>query len=209
MTKKEVVKIDGLDIDDKEKQVRKHWAFALFGNIGFFLLLAFLVIVSGRDALISSALFVVSLSSMYILYRCAYKKHGTCLLTINLIFQPFYFIKIVFDILHTTDALSMSILLLDSALYIWLYVLSFQLRKINEKIQLQTVLASEEYVKAVASIGESKNVNDLDCKFHGAIRERSGLFVKALSCEYKAIKGHFVPPASKIGCSAHVALDNA
>jgi hypothetical protein len=79
---------------------------------------------------------VITVLVFYILYRCSYVKPGTKFLTFCLIVGPLLKLKATVDALRTGhDYVTLIALAVNLGFYIWWYVLSLRLRKMNKRIK--------------------------------------------------------------------------
>lgn len=133
--------------------------------------------------------------SIAIFYYCAYKNPGTFLLTLTLIFSPLELLRL-FVIYRTMIKFAPEwfigvFLGTYSILTIWWYILTFKLRLQNQQTQLETVLASPEYLTALSHLQTTTSLEELNSQFHEVTRERSNLFVKNLQKEHELQKKRF------------------
>jgi hypothetical protein len=133
----------------KEKKVRKDWL--LISVYSVFLAFVFSLFSAlfpqneeaakyGFYVLLAEGIF--SLIFLWIGWHCVYKKHGTKWLTCCLILGPLSIARsIPMMINHWAEAsfnmVVIGIFLFLTAIYVWWYILSIQLRRINKKIQAQ------------------------------------------------------------------------
>ena len=127
-----------------EKSVRKQWLIlTIIALLAWPLLtLIFFTVLSKQEQVPGSVYWIfVSMALLtvlfvYILYRCAYVKPGIRFLTFLLIVGPLLKIKATMDALKTGhDAVTLIALAVNLGLYIWWYILSLQLRKMNKRIR--------------------------------------------------------------------------
>ena len=120
-----------------EQLLRKEWL--IISAIQCFLLPSLGLGIStlkGTDpALKISSLFIFCCFFLLICY-CAYVRPGTKYLTFSLVAGPFMvFSNIIQQIPVVTDALDFLVLISDLSIYIWWYVLSMKLRKLDRRIK--------------------------------------------------------------------------
>lgn len=126
-----------------QKKLKNNWfALTIFRQSWFFMVMGFVYLTTPHaeqnkmefySSFINSL--VGSIIYIFILYICAYKKPGTRFLTIALIGTAMQFAK-SFDsstLLHF-DWWVTPMAILDIVLFIWWYVLSFKVKKLNSKI---------------------------------------------------------------------------
>lgn len=120
-----------MDFTREEKKIRKNW---LISTTILYLVIPFIggmSIFFKTNELSSQNLgwLIVYFFSFLILYYYAYKKNGTHLLTLFLIILPIYlFIDFVQSVIN--GQLSFKVVF-----YIWWYIASLKLRKINTKLK--------------------------------------------------------------------------
>ncbi len=193
-----------LKILNSDHQILKRKWFTLLVILEFMLVLyaAMLnsLVVSLFEEIVADTSFVSAVintvSSIAIFYYCAYKKPGTLLLTLTLIFSPLELLRL-FVLYRTmakvTQGWILGIFLVTyTILTVWWYLLTFQLRRQNQQIQLEAVLASSEYLTALSHLQTTTNLEELDSQFYEAIKERPHLFVKNLQKEYELQKRRFI-----------------
>ncbi|HSX14014.1 MAG TPA: hypothetical protein VLE96_06330 [Chlamydiales bacterium] len=125
---------------DKDRMTRKLWLLSAIiitiGNMIFTYSQQMLPELSSLHLFVMAIVFFTTFVMMYIYYYCAYKKPGTKLLTFSLVAIPISWIANVFIFFLTNVPLSQSGLHpLQLIPAIWLYVLSWKMRKINKKLQ--------------------------------------------------------------------------
>ncbi len=130
-------------LTQEQKKLKNNWfAFTIFRQAWIFMTLSLVSIIplqAGQNKMEFYSSFINSLVGsiiyIFILYICAYKKPGTRFLTIALIGTAMQFAK-SFDsstLLHF-DWWVTPMAILDIVLFIWWYVLSFKVKKLNSKI---------------------------------------------------------------------------
>lgn len=134
-------------LSEVEKSTRLKWRiFLLFLVIpvvvvssAFELLVA---IITEKNAMAYAMVVVrvfVRLLESYILYYYAYKKSGTRLLTWVMIVSPLIAFTVIAGIFSTIPLVHYLFAMIFSAIFVCWYCYSFQLRKINKKLQFQVV----------------------------------------------------------------------
>lgn len=141
----------GCIINKSEEKTRKHWLLSTFCFLVFYplTLFAFFAILSHwlpipkntGIGLIAHAF--TGLFSLWIVWHCAYKKYGTRLLTFWLIIIPFKQLASIVEVLKETwDLWTIFFLALDIGVFLWWYLLSLKMRKVNKSIQERLSFAS-------------------------------------------------------------------
>jgi len=78
---------------------------------------------------------LITAAIFYALYRCTYVKPGVKFLTFALIVGPLLKLKATFDALKAGhDLVTLFALAVNLGFYVWWYVLSLQMRKMNKRI---------------------------------------------------------------------------
>jgi hypothetical protein len=78
----------------------------------------------------------LGLISLWIFWHCAYKKNGTKLLTLFLVLSPIIVAKdLMRSLKESTDPWTLGLLILGLSLYIYWYIFSLKLKRINQKIK--------------------------------------------------------------------------
>lgn len=199
----------------QEVKVRYFWlistiSLTCFPLLLFSLIVYVLTIVYGEDS--STALLgTVAISTIcailtYILIHCAYRKFGTAYLTFCLVLGPIYFLKAT---LGTWTSLSdliaeglpapfvlvlTSCFLMNIFLYLFWFVMSCKLRKVNREILRRKIHSCNTYQEAVAKLTNATCINDLNQKFSNIVkRPHENGFVDALHEEYKKQKSLLEP----------------
>lgn len=138
-------------LTEKELLARKRWLVLFF--IQTFILPILSVCSSLQEphlsplvAKIAILIYIVGLFlSAYLIYHCAYKKHGTKFLTIWLVATPlstaFFFPAMLKEYTSTPSLIWIAF---SNLFYVYYYFACLNLRKINKKIQFQK--RSEEAV---------------------------------------------------------------
>jgi hypothetical protein len=125
-------------MSEKDQLIRKMW---IVSSIVIHLGTLFLTYIQnvnwvGKELLFYAYSAFFTLFSTYLYYRCAYKKPGTKLLTYMLFAMPIFLLFNGIQVAtgHLSFLLS-SLHPLQLIPMIWLYILSWKLRKINKKLQ--------------------------------------------------------------------------
>lgn len=143
--------------------------------------------------------FIVKGIFFWIVFHCAYRKHGIGLLTFYLIAMPFLFLKDYINELRnpTRDFwITANFFIFESLFLTWWYIASLKLRKDNKNLQIQSFKTSDSYLKSVASISSAINFEDLQYKYHEAFRECPKHFADALKPHYNEMKLRLEKPSS-------------
>jgi hypothetical protein len=139
-------------INKSEAKTRKRWLFSTFCffilyPLALFALFAILSnwIHLSEDALIEPLVYaIVVLFQMWIIWHCSYKKYGTRLLTLWLVVSPFRHLMSIVEILkETSNIWSIGFIVIDVGFFLWWYLLSLQIRKINKTVQERISLAKQ------------------------------------------------------------------
>ncbi|MBU4348082.1 hypothetical protein KJ671_01065 [Patescibacteria group bacterium] len=176
----------------EEKKIRKQWLIATFVNyIGFPLLLLLICTLRGT---VTPELFGETFASFigcWLIYHCAYEKHGWLLLTWWLVLGPLYFLADIKQLL--SEGYNQGILFLIityAALYVWWYINSIKLRKIN--IQLEPRLKSiRKYLKDINSLRMITNLESLSSSYQFLLKKWPE-FEKTSLKEYEKIKSNLL-----------------
>lgn len=174
------------ELDQKEIKERKHW---LKVTVSFFLLYPLLTylfldvfalfkkIPISEDTLRTQLGYVLArLFQLCIIWRCAYEKQGTRLLTWCLIAAPIAFLK-SFSSDESWNETSISTeeswngwligaFIFDAAFYTYWYIFTLKLRNINLKLKAQT---RHEYVNFIQSLKKTESIEALDEQFSSMI----------------------------------------
>lgn len=127
----------------QEKSLRKQWLIvsllAIIGlplvTLGMMVYMAVRVPVSAEIFYVYFAVIALTILTFYILYRCAYKKPGIRFLIFCLIIGPLLKIQgavNAFRVEH--DGLTVFAVIFNLAFFVWWYVLSLKMVKINKRI---------------------------------------------------------------------------
>lgn len=146
-------------MSDSERKTRKRWLLSLFCCTALcpLILLALFAVLSfwfpfARHALIERSVGAcTSLITMWVMWHCAYKKHGTKLLTFWLMILPLFGIKgmgtIFPEVVNKNYPISMlCIMPLDIGLCIWCFLLSLNVWKINKAVRERKTLAAQNTI---------------------------------------------------------------
>jgi len=180
-----------------EEKIRKRWLITtiILAFSPFFLLSIHCVLYAFISAnyqgiancfILTFLRLIWDLIAFWVLWHCAYKKHGTAWLTFIIcgtwlssdIFFSFKSIKIIGILVFLFK--------------IWWIYQCYQLRKVNIKIQVNAFAATDDYKKAVSSIRSATDIDDLTFRFHEAFREQPRHFSKALRPHYEEMKKQLI-----------------
>jgi hypothetical protein len=157
------------EMDQKKAKIRKYWLIAtilllvVIPQLSFaFLAFVFKIPVS-LVIVWQLTTGVASLSSLWIIWHCAYKKPGTKWLTCWLVCAPFYFLQTLLQLLRDPwNGWFAGMAVFDLLCYVGWYVLSLKLRKINKQLQANS---SPEYAQAVRDLREASTIEVLNDHF--------------------------------------------
>ncbi|HEX2580076.1 MAG TPA: hypothetical protein VHK67_06725 [Rhabdochlamydiaceae bacterium] len=126
-----------------EKSIRKQWlVVSVIAILAWPLIwLGFMSFISMKQPVPSEVFWIcfmvtaITTAIFYALYRCTYVKPGIKFLTFALIVGPLLKLKATFDALKAGhDPVTLIALVLNLGFYVWWYVLSLQMRKMNKRI---------------------------------------------------------------------------
>ena len=124
-----------INFNDQEKKIRKHWIISTFIIIIGFPLIGLLISIFLRDVSIakeSRSLIFSGMVSFWLISHCAYKKHGTKLLTWWLIIIPIQLLLgIINDIKQEGLIVTLLTLIIELPFYLWWIKKSLELKKVN------------------------------------------------------------------------------
>jgi hypothetical protein len=127
-----------------ENRIRKHWllstaCFLIFYPLALF---AFVYFLSTRISIPEDALIeplahtLVGLFSMWLIWHCAYKKHGTKLLSLWMVVSPLKMLASVVECLKEACNIWMiTLFLIEISIFLWWWLLSFKMKAVNKAIQ--------------------------------------------------------------------------
>lgn len=87
--------------------------------------------------------FLFSFLSFLMFYKCAYKKPGTKVLTVSLILFTLGLLSSVSALFKISSILEACIFIIQFSFSIWLGVLSYKMRELNQKIKTSKNLPSQ------------------------------------------------------------------
>jgi hypothetical protein len=161
---------------EKEIKTRKHWLWALFCSLVYPIFLVILITIvlqkapTVTDSPRKAFLFVtLGIFIGWIYWHCVYKKAGRKLLTCFLVTSPFHPISSLPEELFQAQLVRLALLvsLPGIALFIWWYILSFKLWKINPKFRVQ-IFGGPEYIASVEAFKTVTSRDDLDRQYSDA-----------------------------------------
>lgn len=175
-------------LSKKENNFRKYFKCYLFIELIFFCIS--LIIGYWNNTLAQLWYLSCSVLKYYMLYYCAYKKHGTAWLAYCMaVVYPLYIIKTLWGAVSNSGNLEFFIGLLISIFLSGIfYYFALKMRDINRKIQSFKFLSSDYYQNAINSLRSAQNLDDLARKFHDVFQECPSHFSGALSLIYEEIK---------------------
>ncbi len=175
-------------LSKKENKIRSSFKNYLIFESVFYIICSMYGYWNNTAAQLLCILF--ALTGIYMLYHCAYKKHGTAFLSLQMIIGvPWSIIRTYSDCkedLKETPVLIGFLLLISLSLAF--YYFSIRLRRVNKKIQQYAFISSDHYRKAVDSMNTAKTIDELSFRFHEAFRECPSHFSHLLSPLYEDIK---------------------
>jgi len=131
------------------------------------------------------AAFVLMVNAL--VYFFSYKRHGTKLITVCLIFGAINLLAFLFDSSPFT-----LITWINAGVYAWWWGLSIGLQKKNKKAQVREKFLSQKedllkFEQSLEEIRNSADLNDLDSRYQRAVKEQPQMEL-LLTDEYKAKK---------------------
>lgn len=132
-----------INLSTAEERVRKNWLYlsAFYFLFPALILVGFtaflwLVNIQNSEWFESLKAILKDVLKFGLGWHCAYRKHGIKLLTLWLYFSPFIMV-IQFGVLLwlSFDPWLVPLIAFDAGIYIWWYVLTYKMRKINLVIQ--------------------------------------------------------------------------
>lgn len=152
-------------LNKKETRTRKQWLIMTFlGQMGLPLIAFVLCLFSGNFplAIKGTLILIFSTAFFYFAYYCAYKKHGTIYLAFNLVGIVFLVLQVLYEMreYHSLNIGEIILGLSICAFLAWEFILSFKLRKINKKLQIQVPISMDPLL--LFPLFEAKNIEELD-----------------------------------------------
>jgi hypothetical protein len=139
--------------NSSENRIRKHWLLSTASLLVFYpiALLAFASIMSMRIS-ISEYTFIrlfagvlAGLTRLWLIWHCAYKKHGTKLLSFWMVVGPLQMIRAIVESLKgPCGAWDIVFVLIETLLFMWWWLFSFKMKTANETIQERLSLRNSE-----------------------------------------------------------------
>lgn len=131
-------------INKSEEKVRKHWLFSTW--FFFFLypiaLFAFFAVLSEKvyipeDAIYEQLVYAIAgLIPIWLIWHCAYRKNGIKLLTFWLVVGPIKMLASIAEISNEPcNVWVNAFVAINIGLFIWWFLLSLEMRKVNKSIQ--------------------------------------------------------------------------
>ncbi|MBI3259668.1 MAG: hypothetical protein HYZ54_09370 [Ignavibacteriae bacterium] len=137
------------EIDQQAENTRKRWLLATLCSFVLSPMFLFIALGSYEKDLVAGNTFLnllthaaiglsIGLLPSWLAWHCAYRRHGTALLMFWLIVGPFRFFVVFAAAIGGLVAkphkpLVSAALIFEAIAYVWWYILSFKLRKINKK----------------------------------------------------------------------------
>jgi hypothetical protein len=132
-------------------KTRKHWLFSTFSFLILYplalALFSFFTDLSERIAISEDALIELlayafgGVIPMWMIWHCAYRKHGTRLLTFWLFVSP---LQMLGAIVESCNSRTLIFLLLNLAIFLWRLFMSIKMKAINKMIQERISLKNAE-----------------------------------------------------------------
>lgn len=159
-----------LKFTEKEKKIRRNWLAATYLlYIGVPILCLLLLLLFGTI----TPEFIGETSAVFIgfwwIYHCAYKKHGTALLTFALISAPIYFVRDIIPMFTKGGPLFICIALFFTIIEVWYFVASLRLRKVNARLEPQTSFPG--YNEDVFSLREITSFKSLEICYQSLLEK--------------------------------------
>lgn len=139
--------------NNSENRIRKHWLLSIASFLVFYpiALFAFLSVMSmsisiPEDTLIEPLAYALAGSfSLWLIWHCAYKKHGTKLLSLWMVISPLKMLASIVEYLkEPCNAWVISIVLIEISIFLWWWLLSFKMKAVNKTIQERLSLKNAE-----------------------------------------------------------------
>ncbi len=130
--------------NNSENRIRKHWLFSTASLLIFYplALFAFFSFLSTRISISEEALIeplayaIAGLIPLWLIWHCAYRKHGTKLLSFWMVVSPIKMLaSIVGCLKEPCNLWVIAFILLDVAIFLWWWLLSFKMKAVNKTIQ--------------------------------------------------------------------------
>lgn len=127
-----------------ENKIRKHWLLSIASFLVFYpiALFAFLSFMSMRISIPENALIeplahaLVGSFSLWLIWHCAYKKHGTKLLSFWMVVSPIRMLASIVGFLkESCNAWVVAFVLIEISIFLWWWLLSFKMKAVNKAIQ--------------------------------------------------------------------------
>lgn len=177
-------------ISSQQEKIRKHWLICAISTCLVYPLVDFAWELFTQGMPTSSAELYFHLINqtlgliIFALYfHCAYKKHGTRLLTWTLMLG----VASLFTLTNLGGKFSLN-LILPLCINAWWYLMSLKLRRVNKEIQFSTFHSSEAYLTAKESLDNATSLHDLKYRFHESISNQPNGFRSVLKPLYKTKK---------------------
>lgn len=127
-----------------ENRIRKHWLLSIASFLVLYpiVLFAFFSFISIRILIPEDVLTELlahafaGLFALWLIWHCAYKKHGTKLLSLWMVLSPInMLVSIMESLKESCNALVLTFVLIDISIFLWWWLLSFKLKAVNKAIQ--------------------------------------------------------------------------
>ncbi len=191
-------------MDQKEIKERKHWLIVTVCFFVLYPLLAYLFLdvfalfkkipISKDDLRTQLGHVLGGLFQLCIIWRCAYEKQGTRLLTWCLIVTPMGFLTSI-SAKESWNDWFIGSFIFEAAFYTYWYIFTLKLRNINQKLKVQI---HHEYVNFIQSLKKTESIATLDEQFASMITKWPQ-FENRASKEYELKKAELAK-AGQIRC---------
>lgn len=130
--------------NDCENRIRKHWLLSAASFLIFYplALFAFLSFMSTRISIPEGALIeplahaLAGSFALGLIWHCAYKKHGTKLLSLWMVVSPIKMLASIAECLkESCNIWVISLVLIEISIFLWWWLLSFKMKAVNKTIQ--------------------------------------------------------------------------
>lgn len=172
------------EFNEAEEQIRAKWLNATIALYFAYPIFFFFSVVIFDEHMEAATLFknlghmTFDILKFFILWYCAYKKHGNTILSICIIGSIFALGYILYLLIDAYDTIFLALSLSSAITYLpffilipWWLIESFKLWNINKHYKLSFLYNSEEYKQALTLIQEAPNTKELHIKFKSSVRK--------------------------------------
>lgn len=140
-------------IDKSEIRVRQHWLLSTLCLLVIcpIVLYALMTVIFYQQMHIADVLFELGIQifagviTTLVIWHCAYRKYGSKLLNCWLVVRSLSMVASIGDSLRTSDSIwTLVFLAIEIAFFMWWFILSIQIKIVNEAIQKRLSLKSNE-----------------------------------------------------------------